>query len=90
MELRGDEVQQVNHAYGTNGIITQLEIPLAPAYPWAEIIVTFDDFMKMDIRVGEIIAAEKHPDADKLLKITVNTGLDQRTVVSIMPLHSSP
>ncbi|HAC65286.1 MAG TPA: FAD-linked oxidase [Cyanothece sp. UBA12306] len=45
IELRGDEVQQVNHAYGTNGIITQLEIPLAPAYPWAEIIVTFDDFM---------------------------------------------
>ncbi|MDJ0580176.1 FAD-binding oxidoreductase [Crocosphaera sp.] len=46
MELRGDEVQKVNHAYGTNGIITQLEIPLAPTYPWAEIIVTFNDFMQ--------------------------------------------
>jgi FAD/FMN-containing dehydrogenase len=45
IELRGDDVQKVNHAYGTNGIITQLEIPLAPAYPWAEIIVVFDDFM---------------------------------------------
>ena len=45
LELRGDEVQKVNHAYGTNGIITELEIPLGPAYPWAEIIVTFDDFM---------------------------------------------
>ena len=45
IELRGDDVQQVNHAYGTNGIITELEIPLAPAYPWAEVIVTFDDFM---------------------------------------------
>lgn len=45
IELRGDEVQQVNHAYGTNGILTQLEIPLAPGYPWAELIVTFDDFM---------------------------------------------
>ena len=45
MELRGDEVQKVNHAYGTNGIITELEIPLAPAYAWAEIIVAFDDFM---------------------------------------------
>lgn len=45
IELRGDEVQKVNHAYGTNGIITELEIPLAPAYPWAEIIVAFDDFM---------------------------------------------
>lgn len=46
IELRGDEVQQVNHAYGTNGIITELEMPLAPSYPWAEIIVTFDDFMQ--------------------------------------------
>lgn len=45
IELRGDEVQQINHAYGTNGIITELEIPLAPAYPWAELIVAFDDFM---------------------------------------------
>ena len=45
LELRGDEVQKVLHAYGTTGIVTELEIPLAPAYPWQEIIVTFDDFM---------------------------------------------
>ena len=45
IELQGDEVQKVLHAYGTTGIITELEIPLAPAYPWQEIIVTFDDFM---------------------------------------------
>ncbi|WP_082803720.1 FAD-binding oxidoreductase [Anabaena sp. 4-3] len=45
IELRGDDVQKVNHAWGINGIITQVEIPLAAAYPWAEVIVTFDDFM---------------------------------------------
>ncbi|MDJ0592595.1 MAG: FAD-binding oxidoreductase, partial [Pleurocapsa sp. MO_226.B13] len=45
LELRGDEVQNVLHAYGTTGIITELEIPLAPAYPWQEAIVTFNDFM---------------------------------------------
>ncbi|MFN6570821.1 FAD-binding oxidoreductase [Dendronalium sp. ChiSLP03b] len=45
IELRGDDVQKVNHAWGINGIITQLEIPLGPAYPWAEVIVTFEDFM---------------------------------------------
>ncbi|MCC0176795.1 FAD-binding oxidoreductase [Waterburya agarophytonicola K14] len=45
LELEGDRVQKVLHAYGTTGIITELEIPLAPAYPWQEIIVTFDDFM---------------------------------------------
>ncbi|MDA0866277.1 MAG: FAD-binding oxidoreductase [Cyanobacteria bacterium] len=45
IELRGDAVQQVNHGYGTNGIITELEIPLGPTYPWAEVIVSFDDFI---------------------------------------------
>lgn len=45
IELRGDAVQNINHAYGTNGIITQLEIPLAPVYPWTELIVTFNKFM---------------------------------------------
>lgn len=45
VELRGDDVYKVAHAYGTNGIITELEIPLGPAYAWAEAIVTFPDFM---------------------------------------------
>ena len=37
------DVQKVNHAYGTNGIITELELPLAPAYRWAELLVGFAD-----------------------------------------------
>ncbi|MBE9046415.1 FAD-binding oxidoreductase [Pleurocapsales cyanobacterium LEGE 10410] len=45
LELQGDEVQKVLHAYGTTGIITELEIPLAPAYPWQEASVIFDDLM---------------------------------------------
>jgi FAD/FMN-containing dehydrogenase len=45
IELRGDDVQKVNHAWGLNGIITKVEIPLGPAYPWAEVIITFDDFL---------------------------------------------
>ena len=44
VELEGEATQQANHAYGTNGIITELEIPLAPAYPWAEAIAVFEDF----------------------------------------------
>ena len=44
--LRGDEVYQVAHAYGTNGIITEVEMPLAPAYPWLEAIVAFPTFMQ--------------------------------------------
>ena len=44
IELRTDAAQKVNRAYGTTGIITMLEMPLAPAWPWIDVIVTFDDF----------------------------------------------
>ena len=46
LELRGDEVQKATHAYGTNGIITELEMPLGPAYAWVDSLVTFGDFME--------------------------------------------
>jgi FAD/FMN-containing dehydrogenase len=62
IELRGDAVQKVNHAYGTNGIITELEIPLGLAYPWAEVIVVFDDFMTA-AHFGQALG-----DADGLVK----------------------
>ncbi|MFP5470931.1 MAG: methionine--tRNA ligase [Bacteroidia bacterium] len=52
--------------------------------------VEFDDFMKMDIRIGKIVNAEKVEKADKLLKLTVDTGLDQRTIVSGIAEHYSP
>jgi len=51
---------------------------------------SFDDFTKMDIRVGEIIAAEKVKKAKKLLQLTVDTGLDKRTVVSGIAEHYTP
>tara|TARA_R110000850_G_scaffold277058_1_gene421838 strand:- start:59308 stop:61365 length:2058 start_codon:yes stop_codon:yes gene_type:complete len=44
--------------------------------------INFDDFTKLDMRVGTIIEAEKMPKADKLLVLKVDTGLDVRTVVS--------
>lgn len=44
IELRTDAAQKVNRAYGTTGIITALEMPLAPAWPWVDVIVAFDDF----------------------------------------------
>ena len=43
---------------------------------------SFDDFSKMDIRVATILAAEAVPKTDKLLKLLLDTGVDQRTVVS--------
>ncbi|MCA5003907.1 methionine--tRNA ligase [Sphingobacterium bovistauri] len=51
---------------------------IAPARP----NITFDDFMKLDIRVGTILEAEKVAKTKKLLKLKIDTGIDQRTVVS--------
>lgn len=52
--------------------------------------VSFDDFSAMDIRTGKIIAAEKVAKTKKLLKLTVDTGLDQRTVVSGIAEYYNP
>ncbi|MBR1219303.1 FAD-binding oxidoreductase [Bradyrhizobium sp. U87765 SZCCT0131] len=45
IELRGDAAQKINRAYGTTGIITALEMPLAPAWRWIDVVVAFDDFL---------------------------------------------
>ncbi|MBE3637739.1 FAD-binding oxidoreductase [Mangrovicoccus algicola] len=44
LEFRGEELARVSHAYGTNGIITEIEMPLAPAYDWVDLFVTSDSF----------------------------------------------
>ena len=51
---------------------------------------SFDDFQKMDIRVSTILEAEKLPKTKKLLKLTVDTGIDKRTIVSGIAEHFSP
>ena len=55
VELRGDAAQKINRAYGTTGIVTALEMPLAPAWPWVDVIVAFDDFLDA-VRFGRGIA----------------------------------
>jgi len=52
--------------------------------------IVFDDFAKIDLRVGTILTAEKVAKADKLLKLTVDLGFEVRTIVSGIALHFSP
>ncbi len=52
--------------------------------------VTFDDFGKMDIRVSTVVAAEKVAKTKKLLKLTVDTGIDTRTIVSGIAEYYTP
>ncbi|MBP9792515.1 MAG: methionine--tRNA ligase [Flavobacterium sp.] len=62
---------------------------LAMTMPQKE-TTTFEDFSKIDLRVGTIIEAEKMPKADKLLVLKVDTGIDVRTIVSGIAEHFTP
>lgn len=44
LDFTGEELARVSHAYGTNGIITELELPLAPAYDWVDVVLSSKDF----------------------------------------------
>jgi methionyl-tRNA synthetase len=52
--------------------------------------IVFDDFAKIDLKVGTIVAAEKVEKADKLLKLQVDIGFETRTIVSGIALHFAP
>jgi methionyl-tRNA synthetase len=54
----------------------------APVLTPQKEIIQFDDFEKMDIRTVTVLAAERVPKTDKLLKLTIDTGIDKRTIVS--------
>jgi methionyl-tRNA synthetase len=52
--------------------------------------IVYDDFGKIDLKVGTILSAEKVAKADKLLKLEVDLGLEKRTIVSGIALHFKP
>lgn len=64
----------------------QTPSPAKPVAP-AKAEIQYDDFAKLDLRVGTITAAEKVPKADKLLKLEVDLGSEKRTIVSGIALH---
>ncbi|WP_396217567.1 methionine--tRNA ligase [Flavobacterium sp.] len=68
---------------------TANKVENAKAEPQKEII-TFEDFAKVDLRIGTIIEAEKMPKANKLLVLKVDTGIDVRTIVSGIAEHFTP
>ena len=70
--------------------MSQPSVSTSEDFPPQKPVVTFDDFTKLDIRLGKIVAAEKVPKADKLLKLTVETGIDVRTIVSGIASYYTP
>ena len=58
--------------------------------PTSKATIEFDDFAKLDLKVGTILSAEKVAKADKLLKLEVDLGFEKRTIVSGIALHFTP
>ena len=59
--------------------------PSAPAQPTAapaDNRITIDDFLKVDLRVAKVLAAEKVPNSRKLMKLSIDVGTEQRTLVA--------
>jgi len=66
-----------------------VELAHQPVVP-AKAEISFDDFSKMDIRIGKILKAERVDKSKKLLKLQVDTGIDVRTVMSGIAEHFAP
>ncbi|MEO5647368.1 MAG: methionine--tRNA ligase subunit beta, partial [Chitinophagaceae bacterium] len=69
--------------------MTEENIPAAEAAP-VKPEIQYDDFAKLDFKIGTIINAEKVEKADKLLKLEVDLGFEKRTIVSGIALHFKP
>lgn len=52
--------------------------------------ITFDDFVKVDLRVATILAAEPHPNADRLLKLQIDLGFEQRQICAGVKQYYDP
>ena len=71
----------------------QVVLQTEPKYPESEIansVINYDDFAKLELRVGTVTAAEKVKKADKLLQLTVDMGNEVRTIVSGIAEHYTP
>ena len=101
LNLEGDKVVSVNKPsllfarIEDEQIETQLEKLIATKTTVSNVkpmkeIITYEDFIKMDIRIGTILEAEKVEKTDKLLKLLIDTGIDKRTVVSRIAIDHKP
>ena len=77
-------------AAGVAGTATATSAGTEAVLTEAKAEVTYDDFAKLDLRVATVIACEKVEKADKLLKLTLQVGDEERTVVSGIALHFQP
>lgn len=85
-KLRSAAVQKEPVAGTNKNIMEEIKTETPSVKP--EIV--FDDFAKIDLRIGKIVSAEKVEKADKLLKLSVDLGFETRTIVSGIAMHFKP
>lgn len=78
-----NQVQKLHDAKKMNELATKSVPELKPT-------IQFDDFAKLDLRIGTILEAERVPKGDKLLKFLVDDGFEKRTILSGIAKHFSP
>lgn len=82
IEFQINKLNNTKESNNTNDTGQAASQPLQPtALPLKE-ECSYDDFMKMDIRTATVLEAKRVPKTDKLLELTIDTGLDKRTIVS--------
>jgi methionyl-tRNA synthetase len=77
------QIQKLHDAKKMNELATKSVPELKPT-------IQFDDFAKLDLRIGTILEAERVPKSDKLLKFLVDDGFEKRTILSGIAKHFSP
>lgn len=64
--------------------------PAAAAAPVGKPVISYDDFAKLDLRVGKVLEVKDHPNADKLLVLTVDLGTEKRQIIAGIRGHYAP
>ena len=100
VELRGAEAMRMHHLWGTNGLVLELEVALAPAHPWLETLVTFSDFegaLNFADRLANAPGIVKRevsfyaaPISDHLAQLAAHLPKGCHTVLSLVAEASEP
>ncbi len=88
-EVINAQIEKLNQANAANTVAAATE-PTTIQYEALKPMIQYDDFAKMDIRTGKILTAEKVEKSKKLLKLTVDLGFEQRTILSGIAEHFTP
>ncbi len=88
LNMNKEEVQKNNPS--TDAVTPANKEPTAAPEAIVKPEIQFDDFAKIDLKIGTILSAEKVEKADKLLKLEVDMGFEKRTIVSGIALHFKP